>query len=113
MTVYTDGQDANVGAHAYLSATSGITDGFYGLGRSITDVPAELPAMAQICDDHVREVITRVPNICTLGPVERDGGVFGNGESTGVWFDFSCQGTRDQVIGVIGGFSRLALTALP
>lgn len=111
-TVYTDDQDANIGAYAYLSATSGITDGYYGAGQSTRDVPADLDRMAEICAGHVEQVVAQVPEVCTLGPVVHERSVFGNGSSAYSSFDFSCQGTRDQVIGVIGGFGRLSLTAL-
>jgi hypothetical protein len=109
-TVFTDDQAANVSAGAYLNATSGITSGFYGTSQRSTEVPADLDAMAEICEAHISHVLSQVPSICTLGPIEREQGEFGNGASTVSRFDFSCQGTRDEVIGVIGGFSRLVLT---
>jgi hypothetical protein len=109
-TVYTDDQPASVSANALLTATSDITpSGFFGTSQSTREVPADLDAMASICDAHVAAVLSRVPRICTLGPLLRDRGEFGNGASVVAQFDFSCQGTRDEVIGVIGGFSRLAL----
>jgi hypothetical protein len=110
-TVYTDEQAAQVSANVFLSATSGITDGLFGAAQNSANVPADLDAMAAICEDHVGEVLAQVPAICTLGPVAHEGGEFGNGANVVVRFDFSCQGTRDEVIGVIGGFSRLSLTA--
>jgi hypothetical protein len=109
-TVYTDEQAANVSVYAWLSATSGITSGFSGASQSSVEVPADLDAMAKICEAHISQVLSQVPSICTLGPIERERGEFGNGASTVSRFDFSCQGTRDEVIGVIGGFSRLSLT---
>jgi hypothetical protein len=109
-TLFTDAQAANVSAAAYLYATSGITDGLYSTGQSSRDVPADLAAMAALCEAHVGIVAGQVPAICTLGEIQREQGEFGNGSSTVARFDFSCQGTRDEVIGVIGGFSRLALT---
>ena len=108
--MFTDDQEAHVGASAFLTATSGITSDLLGIGQSSRDVPADLDAMARICDEHVSSVLAQVPSICTVGPVERERGAFGNGESVVVRFEVSCQGTRDQVIGVIGGFSRLSLT---
>jgi hypothetical protein len=110
-TVYTDEQAARVSAAAWLSATSGITSGFYNSSQSSVEVPADLDTMAEICAAHIGQVLSQVPAICTLGPVEHERGEFGNGASTVSRFDFSCQGTRDEVIGVIGGFSRLSLTA--
>jgi hypothetical protein len=110
-TVYTDDQVASVGANAFLSATSGITSGYFGTSQRSTDVPADLDAMAAVCDAHVGHVASQVPSICTLGPIERERGEFANGRSTVTGFDLSCQGTRDEVIGVIGGFGRLSLTA--
>jgi len=110
-TVFTDDQPADVSAYANLNATSGITSGFYGTGQRSTEVPADLDAMAEICEAHISSVLSQVPSICTLGPIDRGQGEFGNGASTFSQFDFSCQGTRDEVIGVIGGFSRLSLTA--
>jgi len=110
-TVYTDDQDANLRAGAYLNATSGITSsGFLGASQYTWDVPADLDAMAAICDAHVERVLTQIPGICTVGPVAHERGEFGNGASVVTSFDFSCQGTRDEVVGVIGGFSRLSLT---
>lgn len=110
-TVYTDEQAAGVSAGAYVSATSGITSGFFGLSQRSVEVPDDLDAMAEICEAHIGDVLSQVPSFCSLGPVERERGEFGNGASTVSRFDFSCQGTRDEVIGVIGGFSRLPLTA--
>lgn len=111
-TVYTDEQPASVTAGAFMSATSGITNGFFGTSQNSTDVPADLDAMAGICENHIGSVLAEVPSICALGPVERERGAFGNGSTVVARFDFSCQGTRDQVIGVIGGFSRIPLGAL-
>jgi hypothetical protein len=110
-TVFTDDQAANVSTFSYVNATSGITSGFFGTGQSSVEVPADLNAMAEICEAHISHVLSQVPSICTLGPIERERGEFGNGASTVSRFDFSCQGTRDEVIGVIGAFSRLPLTA--
>jgi len=109
-TVFTDEQAANVSVNAYVNATSGITSGFYGTSQRSADVPADLDAMAEICEAHIGQVLSQVPSICALGPIEREQGEFANGTSTVSRFGFSCQGTRDEVIGVIGGFSRLALT---
>jgi hypothetical protein len=109
-TVFTDDQDADVWAGAQLNATSGITSGFFGTSQRSTQVPADLDAMAALCLAHVSDVFSQVPSICALGPISSEQGEFGNGASTSSGFDFSCQGTRDEVIGVIGGFSRLALT---
>lgn len=109
-TVFTDDQAANVSAGAFVNATSGIVSGFFGTFRRSQDVPADLDEMAVICEAHISQVLSQVPSICTLGPVERERGEFGNGASIASGFDFSCQGTRDEVIGVIGGFSRLPLT---
>jgi hypothetical protein len=110
-SVYTDDQAANINATFYADATSGITSGFYGTSSRSTDVPADLDAMAEICDAHIGHALAETPVICTLGPVYRERGDFGNGSSAVSGFDFSCQGARDEVIGVIGAFSRLALTA--
>jgi hypothetical protein len=109
-TVYTDEQLPDISAGSYLYATSGITSGYYGNSQRATDVPADLEAMAEICDRHIGGVVTQMPQICTLGPVATDGGEFGNGASVGSSFEFSCQGTRDAVIGVIGTLGRIALT---
>jgi hypothetical protein len=109
-TVFTDDQTANVWVGAQLNATSGITSGFFGTSQRSIDVPADLAAMAAICQAHVGEVFAQAPSICSLGPIGEAQGAFGNGASTYSSFDFSCQGTRDEVIGVIGGFSRLSLT---
>jgi hypothetical protein len=110
-TVFTDDQPANVWAGAQLNATSGITSGFFGTSQRSTQVPADLDAMAALCVAHVGDVFSQAPSICALGPISSEQGEFGNGASTTSSFDFSCQGTRDEVIGVIGGFSRLSLTA--
>jgi hypothetical protein len=109
-TVYTDGQPAQVAVYTFLTATSGITSGLYGPSRSSENVPADLDALAAICDAHVERVVSHFPAICALGPIDRSRNEFGNGSGTGARFDFSCQGTRDEVIGVIGGLSRLTLT---
>jgi hypothetical protein len=109
--VFTDDQAADVSATSYVNATSGITSGFYGTSQRSTEVPADLDVMAEICEAHIADVLSQVPSICALGPIEREQGEFGNGASTVSRFDFSCQGTRDEVIGVIGGFSRLAQIA--
>lgn len=110
-TVYTDDQSAQVSAGAFVSATSGITADFFGTRQRSLEIPADLDAMAEICEAHISHVLSQVPPICTLGPVERERGEFGNGASIVSQFDFSCQGTRDEVISVIGGFTRLPLTA--
>jgi hypothetical protein len=109
-TVFTDDQTANVWVGAQLNATSGITSGFFGTSQRSIDVPADLAAMAAICQAHVSDVFAQAPPICSLGPIGEEQGEFGNGASTYSSFDFSCQGTRDEVIGVIGRFSRLSLT---
>jgi hypothetical protein len=109
-TVFTDDQATEISTYTYLNATSGITTNFYGNGQRSTNVPADLDAMAEICVTHVNEVLSQVPDVCTLGPIELEQGEFGNGASTTSRFEFSCQGTRDEVIGVIGGFTRLSLT---
>ncbi len=111
-TVFTDDQSAQVSAGAFMQATSGITSGFFGTRQRSQEVPADLDAMAKICDTHISHSLSQIPSICTLGPIERERGEFGNGASVGSGFDFSCQGTRDEVIGVLGGFTRLPLTAL-
>lgn len=109
-TVFTDEQEANVSAGSFLYATSGIASDFFGSNQSSRDVPADLDVMATICEGHISRVLSEVPSICALGPIEAGRGEFGNGARVFSGFDFSCQGTRDQVIGVIGGFSRLSLT---
>jgi len=108
-TVYTDEQKPNIYASAWLSATSGITQDYYGAGSSSSNVPADLAAMAAICEAHVEKVLSMIPGICALGRVENEGGVFGNGEAVSSRFNFSCQGSRNAVIGVIGGFSQVAV----
>lgn len=110
-TVYTDEQEPEISAYVYFSATSGLTQNYYGSGQNSRDVPADLDAMAAICEAHVEEILSMAPGICALGPVVSGGGVFGNGENIGSSFDFSCKGTRNAVIGVIGGFSRAAVIA--
>jgi hypothetical protein len=109
-SVYTDDQPASIGINTYLSATSGITSDFFPIGQSSQAVPADLDAMSEICEANVGEVIGQVPGICTLGPIENERGTWGNGSSVSHLFEFSCQGSRDQVIGVIGLFSRTSLT---
>jgi hypothetical protein len=109
-TIYTDDQGVNIWAGAQLNATSGITSGFFGTSQRASEVPADLPAMAEICRAHVDQVSSQVPVICSVGQIANEQYVFGNGTSVSARFDFSCQGTRDEVIGVIGGFSRLSLT---
>ena len=109
-TVYTDDQAANIWAGAQLNATSGITSGFFGTSQRASEVPADLAAMAEICRTHVSHVFSQAPAICSIGRIASEQGEFGNGASVSSGFDFSCQGTRDEVIGVIGGFSSLPLT---
>jgi hypothetical protein len=109
-SVYTDGQPASVATFSSLNATSGITAGFYGPSQSTENVPADLDAMAAICDAHLERIIARVPGICALGPISRSRSDWGNGSGAGAHFAFSCQGTRDEVIGVIGALSRTTLT---
>jgi hypothetical protein len=109
-SIYTDGQPASVATFSSLNATSGITTGFYGPSQSSENVPADLDAMAAICDAHLERIIAQVPGICALGPISRSRGDWGNGSGTGAQFAFSCQGTRDEVIGVIGALSRTTLT---
>jgi len=108
-TVFTDQQEPEINAGAWLSATSGITQDYYGAGNSSKNVPADLDAMAAICDAHVEKVLSMIPGICALGPVVKEGGVFGNGENVTSRFNFSCQGSRNAVIGVIGGFGQVAV----
>jgi hypothetical protein len=110
-SVYSDDQEPEVSTYAYLSATSGITDGFYGTGNASHNVPADLQVMVGICQEHVDTVYAHMPRVCTLGDIRQEQGAFGNGESVSVNFDFSCQGTRDEVVGVIGQLSRLSLMA--
>lgn len=109
-SVYTDDQTPNIDAYAWLHATSGITSGYYGTGQNNHEAPADLDAMAQICLTHVSEVTEMVPNICTVGPISSRRSEWGNGAGASSTFDFSCQGTRDEVMDVIGGFGRIALT---
>ena len=109
-TVYTDEQPAEITLWLFLSATSGIADGYPGVSRASNEVPGDLDAMAALCEDRVAHAVSRAPAICGLAPIRRDGGEFGNGASTGASFGFSCQGARDEVMDVIGGLSRLALT---
>jgi hypothetical protein len=108
-SVYTDDQPPMLGAYIDLTATSGITSGFNGPLQGSFDGPADLDAMAAICEAHVDSVVADAAAICAVGPIRSDRGTFGNGESVDVRFSFSCQGTRDEVIGVIGSFSRHAL----
>jgi len=110
-SIYTDDQEPEVSTYTYLAATSGITDGFYGSGNASRNVPADLQVMAGICQEHVDNVYGHMPRVCTLGEIERQQGTFGNGESVSIHFAFSCQGTRDEVIGVIGQLSRLSVIA--
>jgi len=109
-TVFTDDQGAYVRAGAQLNATSGITSGFYGTSQTASDPPADLAAMAETCRAHVDQVFAQVPAICSVGRIVSEQGEFSNGASVYSTFEFSCQGTRDEVIGVIGGFSQLSLT---
>ncbi|MBW2542705.1 MAG: hypothetical protein JRF15_11490 [Deltaproteobacteria bacterium] len=108
-TVFTDEQEPEIYAGAWLTATSGITQNYYGSGNSSRNVPADLDAMASICDAHVEEVLSMIPGICALGPVLKEGGEFGNGANVSSRFNFSCQGSRNAVIGVIGGFSHASV----
>jgi hypothetical protein len=107
--VYTN-DPPHLGASAYLSATSGITAGYFGTSQYSAAAPADLDALAEACDTHVERVFSQAPAICVLGPVTRYRQEYTNGTSVGAGFEFSCQGTRDEVVGVIGGFSRLSLT---
>ena len=111
-SIFTDDQPPEISTWSYLSATSGITQGFGGTGQRSTDVPADLDAMAGICDEHVANVRANVPAICTLGALDRERSTWGNGQGVSASFSFSCQGTRDEVMGVIGAFSRLPLQIL-
>ena len=109
-STFTDGQPSDISVGSYLGATSGITSGFASPHRSI-HVPADLDQMAAHCSAHISDVHAQIPSICTLGEIEHHRGEFGNGASVGSEFAFSCQGTRDEVIGVIGELGRLALSA--
>ena len=109
-TVFSDGQAPNVSASAYLNAASGITADFFGNSRAAREVPTDLEAMSAICDAHVSPVQGEVPSICAVGAIEQGRGEFGNGASTGSSFAFSCQGTRDEVVGVIGAVSRAPIS---
>lgn len=108
-TIFSDEQVPEINAGAWFSATSGITQDYYGAGNSSRNVPADLDAMASICDAHVETVLAMIPGICALGPVVQEGGVFGNGENISSRFNFSCQGSRNAIIGVIGGFSHVTV----
>jgi len=109
-TVFTDDQAPYVWAGAQLNATSGITSGFFGPSQAASNPPADLAAMAGICRAHVDQVFAQAPAICSVGRITSGQGEFANGASVYSTFDFSCQGTRDEVIGVIGGMSQLSLT---
>jgi hypothetical protein len=109
-SVYTDEQRAHVSTGTWLSATSGITDGYYGSGQHSNEVPEDLDAMDSICEPHITRVLAQVPSFCAVGPIENERGEWGNGASTAWQFEFSCQGSRDEVMSVIGGFGRMALT---
>jgi hypothetical protein len=110
-SIYTDDQPPSIQTYSYVTATSGISSDFYPIGQSSNEAPADLDAMSDICEANVGQVIGQVPGICVVGPVLVERGTWGNGSGVFHSFDFSCQGTRDQVIGVIGVFSRVSLTA--
>lgn len=112
-SVFTDEQPPNISLGTFLNATSGITSDLDGLWSRTRDVPADLDAMAEICEAQIGRIASGAPEICTIGPVYSERGEFGNGTSTYSRFDFSCQGTRNEVIAAIGSFSRMSLTTGP
>lgn len=109
-SVYTDEQQPNISVGSWLGATSGITEGFSPPYHSAF-VDTDLSDMAARCATHVQEVYDAMPGICALGELRSQGGDFGNGSSVSTEFQFSCQGSRDRVVSVIGAIGRMAVGA--
>ncbi len=101
-------------AAVYLSATSGIASDFDAPYQQSLAVLGDLDALAAACEKHVVQVSSQAPSICAVGAVSNESSPSSNASTVTSRFAFSCQGTRDEVIGVIGVFSRLSLvTQLP
>ena len=112
-SIFTDEQPASISVGIYLGATSNLTSGYFTPSRRSHDVPADLGAMSEICRTHLELARSEMPSICVLGVNENEGGEFGNGASINFSFQFSCQGTRDEVIGVIGRLGELVVGSIP
>jgi hypothetical protein len=74
------------------------------------DVPSDLDALAALCSRHVGAARAAAPEICALGSTRSRLEESSNAMTTMSSFEFSCQGSRDEVIATIGGFSRLVVT---
>ena len=97
----------------YLGATSNLTSGYHPPFRRSRDVPADLEAMSEICRAQLDVVRSQIPSICVVGEMEDEGGEFGNGASISSAFQFSCQGTRNEVIDVVGTLGRVVIQSRP
>ncbi|MCA9505177.1 MAG: hypothetical protein H6748_09535 [Spirochaetaceae bacterium] len=110
-TVYTDEQQADVSIGIYLGATSDLVASFFAPSRRVRDIPADLGAMRDICLARIESARSVFPELCALSELEDEGGDFGNGSSINVSFQFSCLGSRDEVVGVLGAIGREIVTA--
>jgi hypothetical protein len=93
-----------------MGATSGITSGLSTTSRGLSELPADLNVLAQLCDDHLTNVLPLMPPSCAVGPVGPGGEAF-PGSSVGVAFSFSCQAVRDSIMSTISLLSRIPLAA--
>lgn len=91
-----------------LSATSGITAGLNETSAIFRELPANLAALLQACEENVESVIPLVPKICWTGPVAR--GFARNLDGESVFFDFTCLADKDQIINAISVMSRIPLS---
>ena len=106
-STYTDEQSAEITVSFYLGATSSLTSGYSAPYRRTRNVSADLGTMSEICRTQVDTARARMPSVCALGVIEEEGGEFGNGASISLSFQFTCEGTRNEVIGVVGELARL------
>ena len=110
-STFTDEQNASIAVSFYLGATSNLTSGYSAPSRRTQSVPADLDTMSEICRTQVDTARSQMPSICAIGATEEEGGEFGNGASISMSFQFTCQGTRNEVIGVVGELARLIVNS--
>lgn len=98
-----------VSTYLDLSATSGIASDFSPYQDTL-DVPGDLDALAALCEAHLAAVAGQIPALCAVAPIRSELSSSSNAGTSYSQLRFSCQGDRDDVIGVIGTLSRALLT---
>jgi hypothetical protein len=103
-------QAGNIHVRAEMGATSGITSGLSNTSRGVSELPGDLNVLAQLCDDHLANVLPLMPPSCAVGPVG-PGGMGMPESSVGVAFSFSCKADRNSIMSTISLLSRIPLAA--